>query len=182
MSTPKEMPFTLSVPISVSQLPDQLIAGVCALTRLNADACRSAFAGAAQQWENVLLAQTPEQFVRRQADVMSWLALQFAGYTRGWMDIVSETTRLGHAARDHDDGHGPDAGTTPADMSADATAVDSMTRGAMPEPVQAQGESVAGCHTDAWELTRAILSRAAKADSETAKRQNPPRARRSSTR
>ncbi|KXU84379.1 hypothetical protein CI15_23200 [Paraburkholderia monticola] len=176
------MPMTLSVPISVTQLPGQFVAGVCALTRLNADTCRSAFAGAAQQWENVLLAQTPEQFVRRQADVMSWLALQFAGYTRGWMDIVSETIGLGHAARDHDDGHEPEAGATPAGTSADATAVDAMTRGAVPEPEQAEGESAAGRHTDAWELTRAILSRAAKPDSDTAKRQNPPRTRRSSTR
>ena len=183
MSTPKEMPLTLSTP-TIAPVPDPLRTGLCALTRLNADTCWSAFICAAVHWESLLRAQTPEHFIRRQTDVVPWLALQFADYTRGWMDIVSETTRVAEAFHDRDDGPEAQAVSVPAGIAADATAGDAMPREVEPLQVQAQaqGESVAEPQADALELTRAILLRAAKADPATAKPQNPRPARRSSTR
>ncbi|MGF6296902.1 MULTISPECIES: phasin family protein [Paraburkholderia] len=172
MSTTQEMLFAVSVPTTVSQLPDQFVAGLCALIRLNVDTCSSAATSAALHWESVLRAQTPEQFVRRQADVMPWLALQFAGYTRGWMDIASEMTRPRHSGRNHDDAHEPQADTTPARMSTCTTGV--------PLEVQPDDESVAEPHVRA--MVRDILARVAKPTPDTPKRRSPPRARRSSTR
>ncbi|EEA01489.1 hypothetical protein BH160DRAFT_3166 [Burkholderia sp. H160] len=180
MSSPNQMPFTLSVPIIVSQLSDQFLAGLCALTRLNVDICNSAFTDAAVHGQSVLLAQTPEQFVRRQAEMMPWLALQFAGYTRGWMDIVSEAEGPRRSARNLDDGHEPPSGNMPAGMSACATGVDAMMREAVSPQLQADDEAVAG--TDARDMTRAIIRRAAKAAADTAKRGSTPPAPRSSSR
>jgi hypothetical protein len=145
----------------MSQLSEQLVTGVCALTRLNVDACASAVTGAALHWESVFSAQTPEQFVRRQADVMPWLALQFAAYTRGWMDIASETARPRHSACTHGGTHEPQPGTMPAGVSACAAGGDAMMREAV--PLQANDESVAEPH--AREMVRAILARVAKAGS-----------------
>ncbi|MFP4895436.1 phasin family protein [Paraburkholderia sp. EG304] len=171
------MPFTLSVP---SQLPDSFSPGFCALIRLNMDTCRSAVTGAALHWESVLRAQTPEQLVRRHVGVMPWLALQFAGYTRGWMYIASETIRPCHASGDPDDGHELQEETMTADVSACAAGVDAMTPGAMSPQVQPDGESVAEPHVR--EMVRDILERVAKPTLDPSERRSPPRARRSSSR
>ncbi|WP_233859013.1 phasin family protein [Paraburkholderia sp. HD33-4] len=180
MSSPKQMPFALSVSPNLSPLPDQFLAGFSALIRLNMDTCRSAVTGAALHWESVLLAQTPEQFIRRQADVMPWLAQQFAGYARGWMDIALEASRPRHAGSNHDDGHEHQESAMSAGLPACATGVDAMTSEAAPLEVQPDGESVAEAH--AGEMARAILERVAKPTPDTAERRSPPRARRSSTR
>ncbi|SDR59311.1 Phasin protein [Paraburkholderia tuberum] len=180
MSSPKQMPFTLSVPTDVSQLPNLFLAGYCALIRLNVDTYRSAVTGAALHWESVLRAQTPEQFLRRQADVMPWLTLQFAGYTRGWMDIASETIRPCHAGGDHDDERELHEDTRPAGLPACATGVDAMMRAAVPPEVQPDRVSVA--EAQVGEMVRAFLERVEKATPDTAQRRGPPRTRRSSTR
>ncbi|RZF29265.1 phasin family protein [Paraburkholderia sp. UYCP14C] len=174
------MPFVLPVSPDVSPLPDQLLAGFSALIRLNMDTCRSAVTGAALRWESVLLAQTPEQFIRRQADVMPWLAQQFAGYARGCLDIALEATRPRDAASHHDDGHEHQEDAMSAGVPARAAGVDAMTAEAAPLEVQPEGESVAEAH--AGEMARAILERVAKPTPGTTERRNPPRARRSSTR
>ena len=89
---------------NLSLLTGQLFAGLCQLTRLKLDTCRAAYSGAALHWESVLLAQTPERVVTRQADTLPWLAVQIAGYTRGWMDIASETaTKLSESNCDRRD-------------------------------------------------------------------------------
>ncbi|WP_233801466.1 phasin family protein [Paraburkholderia sp. HP33-1] len=163
----------------MSQLSDQFLAGLCALTQLNVDTCTSAFTGAALHGESVLHAQTPEQFVRRQAEMMPWLALHFAGYTRGWMDIASEAIGPRRAARNLDDGHEPRAGDMPAGMSACATGVDAMLREAVRPQVQADGEAVAEPH--ARDMARAVIAHAAKAAADTAKRGSTPPTPRSST-
>jgi hypothetical protein len=174
VSNPKQMPFVLSVPTDVSPLPDQLLAGLCALIWLNVDTCSSAVTGAALHWESLLRAQTPEQLVRRQADVMPWLALQFADYTRGWMGIASETIRPRHAGGNHDDQHEFRDDTMSAGLPACATGVDTT-----PLEVQPDGQPVADA--DVGEMVRAILERVAKPTPDTAERQSPPPARRSST-
>ncbi len=176
------MPLTASVQIDGSQLSEQFLAGLCALTRLNVDTCMSAFAGAALHWENVLHEQTPEQFVRRQADLMPRLAVQFAEYTRHWMTIASETMGPRYGPRNHDDNHESRAGTVPDSKSTYATGADAMMRGSLPLLVQTDGESVAG--PQIREMTRVILARAAKVapEPDTAERRSLPPARRSSPR
>ncbi|MGF6266127.1 hypothetical protein OKW49_007120 [Paraburkholderia youngii] len=181
MSSPKQMPFALSVPTDVSQLPNQFVAGFCALMRLNVDTCRSAVTGAALHWESVWRAQTPEQFIRRQADVMPWLVLQFADYTRGWMDIASETITPCRAVGNHDDAHELHEGPISAEQPACATGVDpTLSEDIVSPQEQRDGESVA--EADVGEMVRAILERVAKATPDTPERRSPPRARRSSTR
>ncbi|WP_410850885.1 phasin family protein [Paraburkholderia sp. EG304] len=181
MSSPKQMPFALSVSTDVSQLPNQFVAGFCALMRLNVDACRSAVTGAALHWESLLRAQTPEQLIRRQADVMPWLVLQFTGYTRGWMDIASETIAPCRAGSNHDDGHQLHEGTLSAEQPACAMSIDAtLSEDLVPPQEQRDGESVA--EADVEEMVRAILERVAKPTPDTPERRSPPRARRSSTR
>jgi phasin family protein len=93
VSTPEQMSFATIYETTAMKhvfVSCQLFAGLRELARLNMDTCRFVFSGAALRWESVLLAQTPEQFVRHQAEAMPWLAMQVAGYTRGWMDIASE--------------------------------------------------------------------------------------------
>ncbi|MGF6743715.1 hypothetical protein OKW47_007549 [Paraburkholderia atlantica] len=181
MSSQKQMPFLLSVSTDASQLPNQLVAGFCALMRLNVDTCRSAVTGAALHWESVLRAQTPEQLIRRQADVMPWLVLQFADYTRGWMDIASEAIRPCHPDTNHDDGRELHEGTVSAEQPACATGVDTtMSEDIVPPEEQRDGESVT--EANVGEMVRAILERVAKPTPDTPERRSPPRARRSSTR
>ncbi|MEC5409968.1 phasin family protein [Paraburkholderia sp. MPAMCS5] len=96
-----QMPFTLSVPISALQVTGQQIGALCALTRLNIDTCRSTVSGAMLHCETQMRVQTPEQFVRSQAEVVPWLARRFAGYTRAWMEIASEATSPHKVAHNH---------------------------------------------------------------------------------
>jgi hypothetical protein len=105
MSTPEKMLFATTHESCAASLA-QLSGPLHALTRLNVDTFRSVFSGAALHWENVWLAQTPEQFITRQADALPWLAMQLSGYARGWMDIASEAAAsLSRNACGHHDGH-----------------------------------------------------------------------------
>ncbi|MBB5511048.1 hypothetical protein HDG35_007345 [Paraburkholderia sp. JPY681] len=174
------MPFTLSVPTDVSHLPGQLFSGFCALIRLNMDTCRSAVTGAALHWESVLRARTPEQFISCQGDVMPWLAHQFAGYTRGWLEIVSETIRPCNAGSDHDDGQELQEETMTAGVFACAAGADAMTPRAVSPELQPDGESVAEPHV--LEMIRDILERVAKPTPDPSEQRSPPRARHSSSR
>jgi hypothetical protein len=132
VSTPEQMPFatlygaTTTKPVAVSC---QIFAGLCELARLNMDTCRFMFSGAALHWERVVEAQTPEQFVRHQADTLPWLATQLAGYTRGWMDLAAETTaKLIGTTNDHHDDHARNVNTTLDGMARCASGVDAMLR------------------------------------------------------
>ncbi|WP_201699432.1 phasin family protein [Paraburkholderia hiiakae] len=68
-----------------------LFDGFCELARLNLATCRSIFAGSREHFDGMLSAQTPEQLVRSQVDILPWAASQAAGYTRACMEIASET-------------------------------------------------------------------------------------------
>jgi hypothetical protein len=105
VSTTEQIPFATSCATNLSHLTGQFVAGLCELTRLNMDTCMSMFAGTALRCESLVLAQTPEQFITRQAATFPWFALQIADYTRGWMEIVSATAKPERTVRDHDNGH-----------------------------------------------------------------------------
>ena len=95
MSTPEQASLATpyqSCVTNFSLVSVQLLASFGEWMRLNLETCRSVQAGAVLHWENVLRAQTPEQWVRHQTDALPWLALQISGYTEGWMDIASRTT------------------------------------------------------------------------------------------
>jgi hypothetical protein len=130
VSTPAQIPSAATYESCVSHLSlltGQLFAGLCQLTRLNLDTCRSAYAGAVLHWESVFLAQTPEQFVTRQADTLPWLAVQIAGYTRGWMDITSETAAiLSRTACDHHEENARHVTAMPEGMAKCARGADAM--------------------------------------------------------
>jgi phasin family protein len=130
------MPFATThetCAINLAVLNGQVFVSMCELTRLNMDTCKSVFASAGLHWENVLRAQTPEQFVTRQADTLPWLAMQIAGYTRGWMDIASQTAaNLSRCASDRHDGHARQVGTTLDGMARCAQGVDAMMRALNP--------------------------------------------------
>ncbi|WP_321922103.1 phasin family protein [Paraburkholderia guartelaensis] len=72
-------------------LTGHLFDGFYGLARLNLATCRSIFGGSQLHFESILSAQTPEQFVRSQVEMLPWVASQAAGYTRACMDIASET-------------------------------------------------------------------------------------------
>lgn len=74
-----------------TSMSGHLADGFCELARLNLATCRSIFAGSREHLEGMLSAQTPEQFVRNQVDILPWVASQAAGYTRAYMEIASET-------------------------------------------------------------------------------------------
>ena len=168
MRTPEEIATTPSVSVRVPQLSDRFVTGLCALTWLNVNAGWSAFTGAALHWESVLHAETPDRFVKRQVDVMPWLAARFAEYTRAWIEIALETAALRDANSNDDDGHPLQAGAIPTGVSAGATAVEATMDEA--EPLPAQADDGARAERQVREMTRAVLARAAKAASDSAKR------------
>ena len=107
----------------------RVFASLSELARLNMDTCRCVFSGAVLHWESALQAQTPEQFVRQQADAWPWLAMQIAGYTRGWLDIALEATAsLGRIASDRHDEHAQHLGTALDGMARCARGVDAMLK------------------------------------------------------
>ncbi|TDG03266.1 phasin family protein [Paraburkholderia guartelaensis] len=111
------------------------------LGRLNMNMCRSVFSGAVLHWENVLLSQTPEQLVTRQAETLPWLAIQIAGYTRGWMDIAAQATAE-LSQRASDDGHDERArhlNMTLDGMARCARGVDAMLRALNPPSFETDG-------------------------------------------
>jgi hypothetical protein len=132
MSTPEKMPFATTHEACAASLA--LFSGpLYALTRLNADTCRSVFSGAALHWENVCRAQTPEQFITRQAESLPWLAMQFSGYARGWMDIASAAAAsLSRSGSGHHDRHALHLTTTLDGMTRCAQGVDAMLRALNP--------------------------------------------------
>ncbi len=122
--------------VNLAILNGQLFASLHALARLNIETCRLVLSGAGLHWENVLRAQTPEQIASRQAATWPWLAMQFAGYTRGWMDIASEATaNFSRSASDSHDGHVRHLNTTLDGMTRCARGVDAMLRALNPVPV-----------------------------------------------
>ncbi|WP_415774367.1 TIGR01841 family phasin [Paraburkholderia sp. J7] len=76
---------------NITTMSAHLFDGVCELARLNLATCRSIFAGSRERFEGILSAQTPEQLVRNQVDMLPWVASQAAGYTRAYMEIAAET-------------------------------------------------------------------------------------------
>jgi hypothetical protein len=130
------MPFATTHEICATNLAavnGQVFASLCELTRLHMDTCRAVFSGAGLHWENMMLARTPEQFVARQADTLPWLAMQIAGYTRGWMDIALESAaNLGRRASDRHDEHARHMGATLDGMARCAQGVDAMMRALNP--------------------------------------------------
>lgn len=95
MSIPPTMPIATTHEagaMNTMLLTSPLYVGLCELTRLHLDMCGSLFSGVGPQWQSLQQAQTPEEFVTAQASSLPWFALQFAGYTLGWMDLVSKAT------------------------------------------------------------------------------------------
>ena len=95
MSSPEQKSFATtneSCATNVSILTGHLLAGGCALARLNFVAYRSMLDGSRQSGESVLSAQSPEQLARVQVGWLPSLATQMAAYITGWMDIASETS------------------------------------------------------------------------------------------
>ncbi|WP_322028807.1 TIGR01841 family phasin [Paraburkholderia sp. J76] len=77
--------------VNLTRLSGHLFDGFCEIARLNLVTCRAVFAGSQQHFEHIASAQTPEQFVRNQVEMLPWVASQAAGYTRAYMEIASET-------------------------------------------------------------------------------------------
>lgn len=76
---------------NLTRLTGHLFDGFCDIARLNLATCRSIFAGSQLHFEHIVSAQTPEQFVRNQVEMLPWVASQAAGYARAYMEIASET-------------------------------------------------------------------------------------------
>lgn len=113
--------------VDLATLNGQLFASLYELARLNMETCRLVLSGAGLHWENVLRAQTPEQLAKRQADTWPWLAMQFAGYTRGWMGIASEAAaNFSQSASDSHEGNVRHLNTTLDGMARCAHGVDAM--------------------------------------------------------
>lgn len=184
MSTPEQMWFATTHKGSLMNFPvlnAQLFASLGELARLNMDACRQVLSGARLHWENVLLAQTPEQVIRCQADTLPWLAVQLAGYTRGCMDIASgATANLSRNASDQHDAHARHLGTTLDGMARCARGVDAMLRAFNPAPVKKKGVKVAQPLADSQDLARAVLDRASGATAGAGQRSRSPAHRQSS--
>lgn len=77
--------------VHITTMTGHLFDGLCEVARLNLATCRSIFAGSREHLEGMVSAQTPEQLVRSQVDLLPWVASQAAGYTRTYMEIASET-------------------------------------------------------------------------------------------
>jgi hypothetical protein len=183
VSTPEQISSAATYESWVSNfslLTGQLFAGLCQLTRLNLDMCRSAYSGAALHWECVMLAQTPEQFITRQADTLPWLAVQIAGYTRGWMDIASGTaTKLSESNSDRYDENAHHVTAMFEGMAECARGVNAMVRAISPPRAEADSAPVARSQVDSRDIARAVLARAADAAAAAAKPHNAsPRRRR----
>jgi hypothetical protein len=118
---------------NVSIMNGPLFAGYCELVRLNFVTCRSLLNVSRQHWESVFSAQSPEQLVRTQADMLPSLAAQIAGYIGGWMDIASEAAaRLGRDAPDCMAWNTPPAATIFAGMATGVRGADAMMRAVNP--------------------------------------------------
>lgn len=167
MSIPGQMSFATmheASAMSLAVLNGQLYASLCALSRLNRDTCRSVFYGAGLHWENALRAQTPEQLVSRQADTLPWLAMQFAGYTRGWMDIASEVTAsFSQIATDRYGAHTRRLNTTLDGMARCTRGVDAMLRALNPAAVEVDGIPVNRPPADSQDIARVEPDRASEA-------------------
>lgn len=176
MSSPEQMSFATmhdTGASNLSVLTAQLFAGLCELMRLNLDTCSSVFAGAGLHWESLVLAQTPEQLIRRQADSLPWLALQIAGYTRGWMDIASEATaNLSGSACDRHDGHVRHVSTLFDGMAKCERGVEAMMAALNPAPSGLGGDAVVRPPVDSPDVARADCSRAAEAAPDAAERRS----------
>lgn len=164
-------------------LSGQLFAGLCQLTRLNMDTSRSAYSGAALHLESVLLAQTPEQFVTRQADALPWLAVQIAGYTRGWMDIASEAAaHLSQSACNRHDENARHLISMLEGMAKSAREVDATLGVINPVRAWADGAPVARSRADLLDSARALAVSTADAASTAGKRSRTSPGRRQSSR
>lgn len=156
MSIPEEMPrATIGELCSTSlSLPTgPLLAGLCALTRLNLDTCVSLASGVVRRWESVLHAQTPEQFVTRQIGMLPWFVREAAGYADEWMKIARETTTAIYSSDDQ-----------PAAVTSSVDVVNLQTAGANEVVATPQAKDYAsadGRHKSAREIARAVIERAA---------------------
>lgn len=179
MSTPEKMPFATareSCAMGLYLLSSPLFFSLCELTRLSLDTYGAACSGAGSYWGNVLLARTPEQFVRRQADTWPWIALQIAGYTRGWMNIAAETAaNLSKSACERQDQHARHLTTTLDGLTRYVRGLDAML-GAMnpvdPVSTQAHGVALTPPTGDSQDIARAVPLRAADAPPAAAKRRS----------
>ncbi|WP_321965246.1 phasin family protein [Paraburkholderia sp. J7] len=178
MSTPEQMLFATtheSSAVNLAILNGQLFASLHALARLNIETCRLVLSGAGLHWENVLRAQTPEQFACRQAATWPWLATQFAGYTHGWMDIASEATaNFGRGASDSHDGHVRHLNTTLDGMARCARGVDAMLRAMNPLPVAKDGVPASQPRADSRDIAHAIPDGASKTSTAATQRSRSP--------
>lgn len=147
MSTTEQFSFATTYEaraMGLTALSGQLFASLCDFARLNLDTCRSVCSSGGLHWESVMLSQTPEQFVCRQADTLPWLAIQIAGYARGWMDIASATTaNLSRAAGDWHGEQTRHQGTTLDGMARCARGIDAMIRALNPASDDVDGVQVA---------------------------------------
>ncbi len=161
--------------VNLAILNGQLFASLHALARLNIETCRLVLSGAGLHWENVLRAQTPEQFACRQAATWPWLATQFAGYTHGWMDIASEATaNFGRGASDSHDGHMRHLNTTLDGMARCARGVDAMLRAMNPLPVAKDGVPASQPRADSRDIAHAIPDGASKTSTAATQRSRSP--------
>lgn len=190
MSTPEQVPFAtprVSHTTDVSTLAGHTVARLVELAHLNLDISRSTFAGAALHWEAVWQAQTPEQFVTRQAEMLPWLAVQIAGYTRAWMDVASKAnTGWGNLIRDHSGGPAQPVRAAFSGMAVCAKGIDAMMRTVNPlhilagvDDATANGDQFA---TQGKGIARAAIGQAADLAPGRATRRRTPSARRQSSR
>ncbi|CAB3806429.1 hypothetical protein LMG28688_06358 [Paraburkholderia caffeinitolerans] len=167
--------------VNLAILNGQLFDSLHELARLNMETCRLVLSGAGLHWENVLRAQTPEQLAMRQAATLPWLAMQFAGYTRGWMDIASEAAaKLSRSASDSHDGHVRHLNTTLDGMARCARGVDSMLRALHPAPVAVDGDLASQPRAATRDAASAGLDSAPEASAGAIPRSRSPRRRQSS--
>lgn len=190
MSTPEKMPFARPHAFYTtdwSTVTGQSLARLVELAQLNLDTSRTTFAGAALHWEAVCQAQTPEQFVTRQAEMLPWLAVQIAGYTRAWIDVASKATSGWRGfISDHSSGPAQPVRAAFSGMADCAKGVDAMMRTVNPLHILA-GVDDATANADQFTtqgkgIARAAIGQAADVAPGRATRRRTPLARRQSSR
>lgn len=166
---------------TLAVLNGQLVARFYELVRLNTETWRLVFSGAGLHWEKVLRAQTPEQLAVRQAATSPWLAMQFAGYTGGWMEIASEATAdFSQRASDRHDGHVRHLETTLDGMARCARGIDAMLRALNLPSVAADSVPVTQPLVDPRNIVRADPDAASASPAAAARRSRSPKLHQSS--
>jgi phasin family protein len=166
-----------SCAMNLAALSGQVFLSHCELARLNMDTCRALFSGSWMHWERVLLAQTLEQVLTRHADALPWFVTQISGYTRGCMDIASETSaNLGRCVSERHDVLVRHVGTTLEGMARSAWGTEAMLRALNLAPVEGDGVAVARSFPDrhmGWDRASAAEPEATKRQRFSAGRHQP---------